>query len=147
MNTAVVETHGGIRAMVRPARPSDQSYVASSWSIALARAGGVRIGGCRDTVDALLDHPSVRVVIACDPAETDHIMGWLAFTPMPGVRCVHFVVVRAPLRDKGLASALRAAAGLADERPLVFTLRGPCAKSLEHKYPTAIYQPIEEFLQ
>jgi hypothetical protein len=79
--------------------------------------------------------------------ETDTIMGWLCYSPMPAVRCVHFVLVRANMRDKHVARSLRVVAGLDDERPLIWTLRGPCAKSLMAKYPAATHLPVEEFLR
>jgi hypothetical protein len=75
------------------------------------------------------------------------ILGWLCYSPMKAVRLIHYAYVRAGLRDRGIAGTLRAEAGLSDvERTLVYTMRGPCAKSLLRKYPQAVESPIKDFL-
>lgn len=149
---AVLECTRGaapMHVLIRKPKPSDQGYVASTWVRALCAADrDTTEGAAGVTVDRLLDHPNVSCLLACDPDRPAGIHGWLVWSPMKAIRLVHFAYVRAPLRDRGIASALRSAAGLDDEtRPLVYTLRGPLYRSLSRKYPNAIEQPIEEFLR
>jgi GNAT superfamily N-acetyltransferase len=149
--------------LIRPARRSDQSYVTSTWAQALCngheacdghRRGNAERRSCnasRQLVDRMTDHPAVKVLVAAEAADSDRIIGWLAYSEIPGVRMLHFVYVRTNHRGKGIAAKLRARAELdhsarGDYRPLVYTMRGPCLKSLCAKNQTAIYQPITEFL-
>lgn len=134
--------------LVRAPGSGDQGYVASTWVEALAMADHLakrRALGL--LVDRLLDHPNVKCLLAVDPARPGYIFGWLVWTPIKAIRLVHFAYTRAGLRDRGVQVALRDAAGLADDRPLVFTMRGKTASSLLRKYPNAIEQPLKEFLE
>lgn len=135
--------------LIRQPKPSDQGYVASTWVESLCKADvTARKGEIGRLVDQVLDHANVKCLLACDPGDPARIHGWIVWSPMKAIRLVHFVYVRGALRDRGIAGALRAAAGLDDhQRPLVYTMRGPHWKSLAAKYPTAIEQPIKEFLR
>lgn len=138
-----------MHVLIRKPKPSDQGYVASTWTRSLCKASqDMTDGKAGVIIDALLDHPNVSCLLACDPRHDGTINGWLVWSPMKAIRLIHFVYVRGGLRDRGIAAALRTAAGLDDaDRPLVFTLRGPAYKSLARKYPNAIEQPIAEFLR
>ena len=148
----IVETTRGavpMRVLIRKPRPSDQGYVASTWIQSLCKAdASAREGIVGLLIDSVLDHPNVSCLLACNPDEPRAIYGWLVWSPMRAIRLIHFAYVRGALRDRGIAAALRTAAQLDDnERPLVYTMRGPAHKSLARKYPHAIEQPIGEFLE
>lgn len=141
-------TDGGLNVLIREPRESDQGYVASTWVESLCKADhDANRAGLGFLIDGLLDHQGVRVILACEPSVSNTILGWLCYTPMKAIRLIHYAYVRAGLRDRGIAGVLRAEAGLSDvERTLVYTMRGPCFKSLIRKYPDAIESPIKEFL-
>ena len=143
-------TRGSIpmEVLIRDPSAGDQGYVASTWVEQLCKADHTahRLEVGR-TVDAVLDHPNTKLLLACDQERSAYILGWLCWAPIKAIRLVHFAYTRAALRDRGVCSALRGAAGLADDRPLVHTMRGPSFKSLAKKYPTAIEHSLQEFLQ
>lgn len=145
------ETHADAAdyaVVTRKPGATDQGYVASTWTQSLMKADPTARRHVVDIlVDRMLDHDGVRVLLACEPTNVSTILGWICWSPVRTIRLVHYVYVRGNLRDRGIARALRHAAELDDARPLVFTMRGPCAKSLLRKYPTAIESPIGEFLQ
>lgn len=143
----IVTTHSDLEVLIRRPRDTDQGYVASTWVESLCKAdhSASRVEIDR-LVDRLLDHEGVRVLLGCEPSRSSVILGWLCWSPVKAIRLVHYAYVRAGLRDRGIAGVLRAEAGLADDRPLVHTLRGPCFKSLARKYPALIEHSIQEFL-
>ncbi len=103
-------------------------------------------GDINSTIDRLLDDQAVRLLIAAEPTRTDVILGWLAYTPMPGSRCVHYVYTRERMRRRGIAAALVRKAFPRDTGKLVHTMRGPDCDSLLIRYPATIYLPVTEFL-
>jgi hypothetical protein len=148
LSTEATRGHTPLAITIRKPKASDQGYVASTWVESLCRANAdTTRGGHGMLVDQLLDHPNVRCLLAVDPNRPNDIYGWLVWSPMKAIRLVHFVYTRVALRDRGVAAALRTAAELDDnDRPLVYTMRGPAWMSLSRKYPTAIEQPVKEFL-
>ena len=149
------------RYSLRPGRPGDQGYVTSTWLRSLQNAPGCRkvprssfYKAHGTDVDRLLDRPDVRIVVACDPADIDAILGWLCYTQMPpSMLALHYVYVRAEdrlgveLRRRGIARALLEAAreGLTRDTKLVYTYKGPSEKALLATHP-ATYVPVGRFL-
>lgn len=171
MDSQVIDTDGGMRVLVRPAREGDQGYVLSTWALYLCEVGdlcrwrkadhyaGARpVGGrsramvpcaqSRDRVDRFVDHPAVKVVVAADPSSSDDLLGWLAYTDTGAARVIHGAYVRLRYRDRKVARAMLVGAGLHDARPLLYTLPGPAAKTLLSKpqYHNAALMRAEEFL-
>lgn len=164
MNPEVIDTDGGMRVLVRPAREGDQGYVLSTWAQYLCSARDVCSGGharkgavgnqrmachgSRQIVDRFVDHPAVKVVVASDPSSSDDLLGWLAFTDTKAAKVIHGVYVRLRYRDRKVARAMMQGAGLHDARPTLYTLPGPCSKSLLNKaqYQNATLMRAEEFL-
>lgn len=124
---------------IRLPRGSDQAYVASTW-VRSAEQPSV-------TVDRLLDDPRTRLLVAVAAAHDDTILGWLAYAPMKAARLVHYAYVRKDERRRGIARSLMLVAGLADERPLWFTCRGPDADALLAACPRAVHVPVEAYLE
>lgn len=164
MEPSVIDTDGGMRVLVRPAREGDQGYVLSTWAQYLCVAGkhcggghakrGERgnqrhaCAGARTMVDRFVDHAAVKVVVAADPSSSDDILGWLAFTDTKAAKVVHGVYVRLRYRDRKVARAMMQGAGVYDARPTLYTLPGPCSKSLLNKaqFQNATLMRAEEFL-
>lgn len=161
--TDVATDDGALRVLVRPAREGDQGYVMSTWALYLCSAGdrctkprgmhfpNERLTACRGTralVDRVSEHPAVKIVIGAEPADSDRILGWLAYTDSGAARIVHGVYVRDRVRHRHVARAMAEGAGIADARPLLYTLPGPFAKSLlaRPQFQSAVHVPIEEFL-
>ena len=151
--------------LIRPARPSDQAFVASTWAFTLCD-GGEHCGGnhrraddpqrtrscntSRNIVDRMLDHSSVRILVAAQPTDSDRIIGWLAYSPAAKARLLHMVYVREHERRKGIAWRLydHAWSGEHVDRvsPVVYTVRGPLAQKLHEDHPNAVHLPVMEFL-
>ncbi len=149
--------------LIRPARPSDQAFVASTWAFTLCD-GGEHCGGnhrraddpqrtrscntSRNIVDRMLDHASVRIIVAAQPTDSDRIIGWLAYSPAAKARLLHMVYVREHERRRGIAWLL-AHHAWPDDRvvlPAVYTVRGPLAQTLHEDHPNAVHLPVMEFL-
>lgn len=146
----IIETSDDYRVMLRKSRPSDQSYVASTWANSLLTADR-RIDRARvhSMIDRMLDNAPIRFVIACEPSDEERILGWIAYTSMPRSLLVHYAYVRDKVRQRGIGATLlkRARDPEYREQALMFTLRGPDADWLALKYPGAIEMSVEEFLQ
>lgn len=96
----------------------------------------------------MVDHPAVKVAVAADPGSSDDLLGWVAYTDTRVAKVIHGIYVRLRYRDRKVARALLQVAGLHDARPLLYTLPGPCSKSLLGKaqYQTAALMSAGEFL-
>lgn len=141
---------------LRRGEPSDQGYITSTWLNSLRRSPALRnvkpqsfFAGFGADVDALLDRGDVGIVVAAHAADKNAIIGWCCYTPMPpATLVVHYIYVRAPQRCAGVGRALLDAAsdGLAPQRALVYTFKGPDEKSLVAKF-NASYVPVGRFLR
>jgi GNAT superfamily N-acetyltransferase len=131
---------------IRKPRPTDQGYIASTWVDSMATAKQGPRSDLNRMVDRMLDDQAVRLLIACEPTKTDVILGWLAYTPMPGSRIVHYVYTRDRMRRRGIAAALVRHAFPRDIGKIVHTMRGPDADSLARRYRDTIHLPLTEFL-
>lgn len=132
---------------VRPPRPADQAYIASTWVSSLGMTDTPMTSSVRGhIVDSLLDKAGVKVLVACDAANQARILGWICWTPTPGANCCHFIYVRNQLRRNGIGNLLATAAGFTDGKPVVYTTVGPAAKWLLAKH-VATALPAAEFLR
>jgi len=163
--------------LIRPARPSDQAFVASTWAFTLCD-GGEHCGGnhrraddpqrtrscntSRNIVDRMLDHSSVRILVAAQPTDSDRIIGWLAYSPAAKARLLHMVYVREHERRQGIAEMLvehawphrRHSGSMGSEcecatcrpTPIVHTVIGPHAQVLRERFANAVHLPVMEFL-
>lgn len=100
---------------VRPARSSDQAYVANSWvsSIVGPRSQwGDKGAVLNSQVDRLLDDRRTKVLVACEPSNHEKIIGWIATARVPGARVLEYVHVRRHRRREGIATQLMRSAEL-----------------------------------
>jgi GNAT superfamily N-acetyltransferase len=134
------------RVYIRRPRPTDQSYIASTWVNSLIQVRGNTKSEANALVDRMLDDPAVRLLLAVEPSSIDTILGWICYTPMPSSRIIHYVYVRDKLRLRGIASALYRKAWPVDKGKLVYTMRGPDSDRLLERWPSAISLPVTEFL-
>lgn len=146
MADVVITEARDYRIYIRRPRPTDQSYIASTWVNSLIQVRGNTKSESNALVDRMLDDPAVRLLLAVEPSSMDTILGWLCYTPMPSSRIVHYVYVRDKLRLRGIASALYRKAWPVDKGKLVYTLSGPDADALHKRWPDAIHMQITEFL-
>ena len=148
----MVEVAEDYRVTVRKPRPTDQGFVADSWVRNVLQADRKLVRSVvNQQVDRLLDDQAVRLLIAHEPGQTDQILGWLAYTPLPRAIVVHFAYVRERIRRKGIGRALlREATANQTSVPrlgLHYTMRGPDAASLlDGRYRDAIKMDLTEFL-
>ena len=101
---------------VRPARSTDQAYVAASWVACLApkERSSRAFAELNLTVDRLLDDQRTQVLVACEASDSDRIVGWCAFATIPGVHVLEFVLVRNQRRREGIATQLLVRAKVLD---------------------------------
>lgn len=132
---------------LRKPRPTDQGFVADSW-VRNALQGDRRAvrSEVNRIVDRLLDDEAVRLLIANEPGQTNTILGWLAYTPLPSGLVVHFAYVRDRARRRGIGGQLLARALEGRQRKIFYTGRGPDAKWLAERYRDAIVMDMAEFL-
>jgi len=143
---------------IRPPRVTDQGFVAKTWATSLVSMQTDRstpshvwrelFAPVNKTIDGILDDTArTRLKIACDAQRTDDVFGWLCYAPMKAARLLHYVYVRKRRRGQGIARALMAAAGMADDRPLWWTMKGPSGDELIAKMrTTCIHVPVKEYL-
>lgn len=138
-----------LQVLIRRPRPTDQGFIASTWVDSMtSRRAGER-SQANHMVDRLLDDPAVRILIAAEPTRTDVILGWIAYTPLPASRVIHYAYVRDRMRHRGIArKLLEEAFGQAmGVCRIMLTMTGPDTESLACKYPSAIMMmDLEEFL-
>lgn len=100
---------------LRPFVESDRAYVASTWQRSYADAAGV-LGADREAwraevsrMLAALLASGAACVVACDEEDADTIVGWAIADRKS--RTLHYVYVRAELRETGIARQLVEAVG------------------------------------
>jgi hypothetical protein len=132
---------------IRPPRPADQAYIASTWVSSLGLSDNPKGSSARGhIVDSLLDKAGVKVLVAVDGENHARIMGWICWSPMPSVNVVHYVYVRNQLRKQGIGTLLAHAADLVGGKPVVYTCEGPAERWLLERH-TATLMSAEEFLR
>jgi hypothetical protein len=137
--------------MIRGPRPTDQSYIASTWIRNLgshAREKHGPAGGLvAKQVDAVLDRRDTRALIRHAPGDIDTIYAWVVYCAGPSVPTVYYVYTRKEHRRKRYAAELLKRIGASKDGAIVFLMRGPGARKIEAAYPSAVYMPLEEFMR
>lgn len=150
--------------MIRVARPTDQPYIASTWTRSLCsthRVPGVSARGhayqrhvgstmwnkVSGQVDAVMDRADSRAIVWCKPHDRDVICGWAVYAEGPGVPLVHYVYCRKDERGRGIGALLLRHIGVALDTAVVCTSLGPSSQAMRSKYKAAAHMPLEEFLR
>ncbi len=124
MTDAVNPGNPGSRAVlaqdwftIRELRPTDTGRIAADWSRSLQRDAPrgtwPRLLAREEygqAVDAVIDAAlrNGEALIAADTQALDHVLGWLVH----GNGALHYAYVKAPMRRRGVFTALYAASGL-----------------------------------
>lgn len=116
---------------LRPANEGDLGFIVHSWTESWHKNSPemrqVRFGVFRNAMRRRAVGFATRCVtlVACDPDDHSHVLGWACVEMRGGIGVVHYVYVREMRRERGLASTLvRSAlerAGCAAGAPWVFT--------------------------
>jgi hypothetical protein len=132
---------------IRRAVASDQRYIASTWwHSALGRNRAPRIRRRLNAqIDQVLDDPTTRALVTIDAQ--NRIIGWLVYATTPIGRVVHYAYVREGERSRGVAGRLMSAAWPSSEQRVVLTMKGPSTAGYLDRHTTALFVPLEEFLQ
>jgi len=137
--------------MIRPPRPGDQNYVASTWVRSWSGVGrrhlGMRGRELANHIDVVLERDDTRCLVACSDTDDNAIMGWIVYVFGLKVPVVHYVYCKGVNRQRGIARALLERAGCKPQRALIYTCKGPMTEQLVTAYPGATYMPLEEFLK
>lgn len=87
----------------------------------------------------ILDREYVRVTVAFDGEDPDHIYGYLVAEPDEHPPLVYWAYVKQPYRRQGLCKALFKAAGISLDRPMDVVCSTPW---LSQKLPRAEWRPL-----
>lgn len=124
----------------------ERAFVISSWASSYKHSHYAGLISSEDwapvmhaQLGKLLDRPTTRTIVAWDPPAFlyGHIVGDTA-APMP---VVHYVYVKDPFREAGIARGLFAALGVDPGRPFLYTSRTSWAARLAGKIPLARLTP------
>lgn len=127
----------------RGPRQGDVAYISKAWKESLRSEMMFEYGNLDPMpfykemdrrVPRLLSRSTV--VVACNPADEDHILGWIAAEG----QVVHYVFVRRAWRSKGLAQRLLDEAGVSRDRYIYGTHR-TIASSKLYRILKARYTP------
>lgn len=132
MTAAVVTIPTELPEVVfREARDSDTAFLISSWlrsfaasKLALMADSDAYFQGYKLLVEAALSRS--RVLVACQKADPDAIVGWVAVEPGDVPR-LHYVYVKHPFRRFGVARRLLSPLL---EKPCVYTHETPVLRRL-----------------
>lgn len=101
--------------VLRPAKGSDQGYVASTWIHNQDENSNL--------VDQVFERRSTRILVAHPAQNVDRILGWICFERPPRVTIVHMVYVRSNRRKRGLGTELLDAVVGERRLPIVLTAK------------------------
>jgi len=89
---------------IRNYKPLDEDFVYHSWlsSVDYNIPGVQRM--TRLVIDSCVDNGTI--LIACSDEDTDHILGWLAYSEEIGFPVLLYVFVKKNLRDHGIGGSL-----------------------------------------
>ena len=136
-----------LRVLIRPACPSDQGYVASTWRESLLLANRETVSTVNARIDKFLDDVGVRVLVAAEPTKPERIYGWMCYSPARTTAVLHYLYTREKQRNRGVAKRLFEYAWPKQPDKIIYTLRGPSSKWLVAKRPDAIYLQADEYLR
>ena len=135
----------------RAATGEDMTFVISSWLDSFRdshTAGMISMASYFEImwpqVEALVDRPGSRTIVACNAGDARQLHGFITFDTATGSDppIVHYVYVKSPFRRWGIARGLFAAAGIDPERPLDYTYKTAIVVRLARKIPLARWQPM-----
>ena len=115
--------------VIRPEKPEDWSFIRAAWTESYRRS---RHAGCipaqhwRQVMDLTLEHlkaSGLAVLLAVDPEDPDHLLGFLAHTG----NVVHYAYVKEPLRRNGICRALLSHIGLHRGESITYTFHTNCS--------------------
>ena len=93
---------------------------------------------------ALIDNLASRsrVVVLCNPDDTNQVYGWMCFELTPDVLILHYLYVKEDFRGFGLAKALvqQYLPKAVEDSIIICSHTGPCFQALKDKYHL-IYNP------
>jgi hypothetical protein len=146
--------------MIRAPRPSDQGFIAATWSRSMLSSHvsqrhlrsrtGQQISA---QIDRVLDRPDTRALVCCPDAAIDTIYGWLLYVEGPRTPVVHYAYSRhrssdgTLLRGRGIMSALLAEIGVTRNSPVVCTSNGPASEVIRGIFKASVFMPLDEFLK
>lgn len=138
--------------MIRLPRPTDQSYIASTWRQSVSSMSHFRQRHlCReqlnDQIDRVMDRSDTRALVACLDSDTDYIVGWMCYVDGPRTPTVHYLYLRRDYRGDGIAARLLERIGVDRARGVVCTSHGPSSESMRGRYRASVHLPLEEFLR
>jgi len=154
--------------MIRNARPTDQAYIASTWTRSVCSMNKVpgktslRFGHghaqqrhmgsqlwerVSKEVDAVLDRPDSRSLVLCKAHDHDIICAWIVFAEGWGAPLVHYAYTRKDDRGNGHSAELLHRIGVGRSTAVVCTSIGPSSESMRSRYPASTYLPLAEFLK
>jgi hypothetical protein len=149
--------------------PADRLFVISTWSRSYRTsdyAGLIAMSRYSDImhreIEAIIDHPTTRTLVAEEPGEVDHegrpfLYGFIAARPGEMTRigeyrlpCVYFVYVKTKFRcgrqrlglPRGYGAELLAAAAIDPRKPFVYACRTDVVGELARKIPLAEFNPL-----
>ena len=133
--------------VIRPPRSTDQAYVTNSWVSCIVKDRKYRPQLANVIVDRLLDDPRTKLLIACEPQDSDKIVGWIAFASMPGTGVLEFVLVRHQWRNQGMAAHMMRAASLLGIPRIVHLFETADSRYIpKHESTTIVMMAPQEFL-
>ena len=129
---------------IRPARASDQAFVALHWTRDMEPNSRLR-GPAGRLVDVVLERDDTRCLIRATDG-TDRIEGYVVFAEGPRVPVIHWVYVRPEHRRAGIARGLLEHVGVERDRVSVYTAPGWCARKLVTAFPHGVGLALPDFL-
>lgn len=149
--------------MIRSARPTDQAYIASTWTRSICsthKVAGVssknhavqrHIGSAMwdhvsKQVDAVMDRSDSRALVVCKAHDHDAILGWIVYAEGAGAPLVHYLYTRSEHRGRQFGAELLHRIGVGLSTAVVCTSLGPSSQAMRSRYKAAVYMPIEQFL-
>lgn len=129
---------------IREAKGKDLSFIYSTW-VNSYRYGSSLGKSCRNSiffpeynriVDAILEKPRTKILVATTPEDPDTILGYLVHDP----DVIHYVFVKEVFRKMGIARSLFHQSGRASAA--VITHRTFEMDEILKKHPDLIYNPF-----
>ena len=150
--------------MIRPARATDQAFIASTWTRSICsthKVPGVSSKGhayqrhigsamwnkVSQQVDAVMDRSDSKALVLCRPDDQNALLGYVVYAEVRGVPVVHYTYLRRDERERGLAADLLRAIGVHHGTAVVCTSLGPSSQMMRSRYKAASYMPLSEFLE
>lgn len=149
--------------MIRPARPADQAFIASTWTRSICsthKVAGVssrghayqrHVGSAMWTkvsaqVDAVMDRRDSKALVVCKQNDENALLGWVCYAEVRSVPVCHYLYLRRDERERGFAADLLRAIGVHHGTAVVCTSLGPSSQIMRSRYKAASFLPLEEFL-